>query len=194
MLSKEKAKFLREFFQKPGAVGAVLPSSRTLAVRMVDWIDWPNVRTVIEYGPGTGAFTGHILSHKHAESRFFAIEINPSFVAALGERYPRVRVYQDSVKNVKAICHQEGIEEVDAIVCGLPWAAFGEEDQAEMLNAMMAVLKPGGQFATFAYLQGLLLPAGRRFRSKLCDCFSQIDSSRTAWLNFPPALVYRCRR
>ena len=59
---------------------------------------------------------------------------------------------------------------------------------------MMAVLRPGGQFATFAYLQGLLLPAARRFRANLGRSFSQVERSPTAWTNLPPAFVYRCRR
>ena len=194
MSIKERGKFLFQFFRTPGVVGAVLPSSRGLAQRMVEWIDWANVRTVIEYGPGTGSFTGQILASKEPGSRFLAIEINPDFVAALAERYPDVQVHQDSVTNVERICRQEGIDQVDAIICGLPWAAFSEENQSQMMEAMMSVLKPGGQFVTFAYLQGLLLPAGRRFKRKLNQSFSEIEKSKTAWLNFPPAFVYRCRR
>ena len=83
---------------------------------------------------------------------------------------------------------------MDAIVCGLPWAVFGEEDQSDILRGMAAVLRPGGEFATFAYLQGLLLPAAGRFQRKLHRHFSRIERSRTAWMNFPPALVYRCRK
>lgn len=194
MWLKERARFLKEFASRPGVVGAVAPSSRSLAAKMLDWIDWPNVRTVVEYGPGTGAFTGQILRRMHAEARFFAIEINPAFAATLAQRYPGVRVHQDSVKNVGTLCDREGFEEVDAVICGLPWAAFSEPDQEDFLSAMTTVLKPGGQFATFAYLQGLLLPAGRRFRRKLDRYLSGVKLSTTAWLNLPPAFVYRCRR
>jgi phospholipid N-methyltransferase len=59
---------------------------------------------------------------------------------------------------------------------------------------MMTVLRPGGQFVTFAYLHGLPLPAGRRFANRLPEYFSEISRSRTVWMNLPPALVYRCRR
>ena len=53
---------------------------------------------------------------------------------------------------------------------------------------------PGGQFATFAYLQGLLLPAGQRFKDKLAQSFSKVEKSPTVWRNLPPAFVYRCTK
>jgi len=186
--------FLVEFLRRPGTVGAVAPSSSQLAAKMVEWIDWAHVKGAIEYGPGTGAFTSEILNRLAPEARFFAIEINPQFVARLHQRHPELRVYQESVAKVRSLCRQEGIDRVEAILCGLPWAAFSDADQTAYLDAMMTVLAPGGQFVTFAYLQGLLLPAGRRFRSKLRAYFSEVSTSRTAWRNLPPAFVYRCRR
>lgn len=192
MSLREKTRFLSEFVKTPGVVGAVAPSSASLARKMVEWIDWPEARTVIEYGPGTGVFTERIRRRLHPGGRFLAIEINPLFAARLARRYPDVRVHQDCVRNVEAVCRRDGVTQVDAIVCGLPWAVFGDEAQTDILRGMTAVLKPGGQFATFAYVQGLLLPAARRFQSKLRGHFSRIERSRIAWANFPPARVYRC--
>ena len=161
---------------------------------MVEWIDWPNLQAVVEYGPGTGSFTRAILEAKRRESRCFAIELEPAFVAILKRRFPGVVVHQDSVANVRALCDREGIEQVDAIISGLPWAAFPESLQTQFLDAAMSVLKPGGQFVTFAYLQGLLLPAGKRFRRMLQRYFAEVGTSGVVWFNLPPAFVYRCRR
>ena len=68
---------------------------------------------------------------------------------------------KDSVTNVAELCQRESMEKVDAIICGLPWASFSESLQSEIMDAMLEVLAPGGQFATFAYWQGVVLPAGR---------------------------------
>ena len=73
--------------------------------------------------------------------------------------------------NVATLCQQESMDHVDAIVCGLPWASFSDALQREIMEAMLDVLQPSGQFATFAYWQGLLLPAGRRFAG-FADRFS----------------------
>jgi phospholipid N-methyltransferase len=190
----DKARFVGEFLSKPRSVGAIAPSSARLARRMIDWIDWPNVNTVIEYGPGTGAFTPHILARLRPDARFMAIEINPAFADTLARRFPEISIHRESVADVRAICDREGIDSVDAVVCGLPWASFADDQQSEYLEAMMTVLRPGGRFATFAYLSGLLLTAGRRFRRRLRDHFSQVDTSETVWRNLPPAFAYRCRR
>ena len=71
---------------------------------------------------------------------------------------------------------------------------FPDDLQERILDAMIRVMPPGGVFVTFAYLQGLMLPAGRRFRRNLKRRFSNVETSDVIWLNLPPAVVYRCVR
>lgn len=188
------AQFLKAFLRNSGQVGAIAPSSPQLAQMMVDWFDWEEIENVVEYGPGTGVFTEKIEEHRREGSRFFAIEMDPELARITRERCPEVTVHTDSVTNVGQLCNGAGIDRVNAILCGLPWAAFPESLQDECLDAMFEVLPEGGQFATFAYWQGLLLPAGQRFRRKLKERFREVQFSPTAWKNLPPAFVYRCVR
>lgn len=186
--------FFREFLKRPGTTGAIKPSSRGLAEAMTTWIDWGRTRSVVEYGPGTGVFTEKILSLKRSETRFVAVEVNINFVNRLRDRFPSLEVFHDSVENIRLICNRSGIQEVDVILCGLPWASFSRDVQVRYLTATMSVLGEGSQFGTFAYLQGLLLPAGRRFRRTLAESFDRVTTSPTVWRNLPPAFVYRCWR
>lgn len=186
--------FLSQFVFRPKSTGAVAPSSRFLAREMVACIDWPNVGCVVEYGPGTGVVTEQIIDLVRPEAQFMAIELNPRFVEIVKTRFPTVLVHHESVANVSAVCDKESVGRVDAVVSGLPWSVFSEDQQTEYLDAMMQVLPEGGQFVTFAYLQGTLLPAGRRFRKKLGEYFGQVTTTRTVWRNLPPAFVYSCRR
>jgi phosphatidylethanolamine/phosphatidyl-N-methylethanolamine N-methyltransferase len=188
------SKFLGEFLLHPTTTGAIAPSSKYLAQTMVSWINLPAAKTVLEYGPGTGAFTDSIVRSMPPNGRFAAIELNERLAELFRQRHPSLTLVQDSVANVAAICRKLGFQSVDCIVCGLPWASFQEALQTEILNQMMSVLGPKGQFVTFAYLQGLLLPAGRRFASLLPRYFSQVTKSRTVWRNLPPAFVYQCQR
>ena len=185
--------FLSAFFSQPRQVGAILPSSRALARCMADGIDWTQVDALLEFGPGTGVFTREIVRRARPSARLVAIEINPQMAARLQGRFPRVRVHADSVAQAVALCHSDGIDQVDAILSGLPWAVFSPADQANFMRAATDVLKPGGQFVTFAYLQGLLLPAAKRFRGLLEQTFRQVTTSRVVWKNVPPALAYYCR-
>ncbi len=191
---REQLLFLKTFLRHPTQVGAIAPSSEGLVKMMVDGIDWSAARGVVEYGPGTGVFTAGIVNRMEPGTTFFAIERSPSLVQATRQRCPGADIVEDSVTNVRQRCAERGLHQVDAIVCGLPWASFSQSLQQEIMDAMFSVLKPGGQFATFAYLQGLALPAGRRFARHLSANFSVVQKSPTVWRNLPPAFVYRCVR
>ena len=186
--------FLAEFLRRPREVGAVLPSSTHLAKEMVASIPWDQTDVVVEIGPGTGAFTGEILSQARDDTRYMAIEINGRLAAKLRRQFPSVAVHVESVSNIARLCRDQGIQDVDVIVSGLPWAIFSVEQQRSYVEAVCSVLKPGGDFVTFAYLQGILLPAGRQFRRLLEEQFGDVVLSNVVWLNIPPAVVYRCRR
>jgi phospholipid N-methyltransferase len=194
MPTRGHGRFVAQFVRHPKLIGAVVPSSAALARRVVASMDWTNVDSALEYGAGTGVVTKYILSRLRPGAKFVAIEINSTFAAVLREQFPGVAVSQDSVANVASVCEQHGLETVDAIVSGLPWASFSDQEQTTYLDATMSVLKPEGQFVTFGYWQGLLLPAGRRFKKKLRRYFTEVRRSKPIWANVPPAFLYRCRR
>jgi phosphatidylethanolamine/phosphatidyl-N-methylethanolamine N-methyltransferase len=191
---RDYVQFIAAFAAKPSTVGAIVPSSEGLCRRMVEWIDWSSVKTVVECGPGTGVFTAYVLSCTVPGTRFFAVEINPKFVDVLRKRFPDLCVYHEDVVNIRHLCTRAGVGEVEAIISSLPWASLSDEVQTSYLDAMCTVLGPGGRLATFAYVPGLLMPAAKRFRHKLYQRFSEVRISKTTWLNLPPAFVYQCRR
>lgn len=194
MIARDYRRFFSEFLSHPKAVGSLSPSSTNLARHLADSVDWDKASTILEYGAGTGVITEEIVSRLPSQTQFYAIEISTKFADILRQRFPGVCVLEGSVERAKTLCENHGVQRVDAIVSGLPWAAFSESDQNTYLAATMDVLKPGGQFITFGHLQGLLLPAGRRFRKKLSNYFSEVRISKPVWGNLPPAFFYCCRR
>src|SRR5262249_37737314 len=119
-----------------------------LAEAMVESLDLGSAGAVLEYGPGTGPFTPYVLERLNNDCRFVAIERNATLAQQFRLRFPDVQLVQDSVENVRAICNRAGIDSVDCIVCGLPWAAFRDDLQKRLLDAMMTVLRKNGQFVT----------------------------------------------
>ena len=188
--------FIKEFVSQPLVIGAVAPSSRFLARKMLDGAALSAAGTVVEYGPGTGAFTDHILRGLPAECRYLAIELNPSMARLWRERHPGRTLYRNSVANVERLCRREGIDEggVDLIFSGLPWASFPDELQEQVLEATLRVLRPGGQLITFGYRVGTWLPKGKRFYQRLPGYFSDVQRSEWEWRNLPPAFVVRCTK
>ena len=179
-------------------VGAIAPSSRHLAAAMLETIDFKPGLRLAEYGPGTGPFTDAILRRVHAARpggvTFFAVERNEELASVLRGRFPDLRLTVDSVENIERVCQEQGVDNLDAIVSGLPWASFPEELQRRILDATVRVLRPGGQLVTFAYQIGRYTKAGKRFARLLPTYFSSVSRSRLVWRNMPPAYVLRCVR
>ena len=192
--SRDLLSFWSAFVGSPRRIGAIAPSSLALAGRMLAGVDWDQVGTAVECGPGTGPFTGPILRELRPSARLVALEIDPSLAARLRRRFPGLAVHACSVAELPRILREEGAGPADIIFSSLPWAAFPRAEQAELLAAIVASLAPGGRFVTFAYLQGLLLPSGRWFRDLLERNFADVSRSSVAWGNLPPAFAYRCRR
>jgi len=186
--------FFRAFLRNKSQVGALTPSGEKLADAMVDWLDWDSIRSVVEFGPGTGVFTEKILTKMQEDTRFFAVERDEHLAEITRERCPSATVYTECVSNIAKLCEKEGLDKVDAVISGLPWAVFPESLQKELLEEMKGVLKPGGRFVTFAYLQGMILPAAQRFRKLLKKEFGDVHQSPVVWQNAPPAFVYRCTK
>ena len=184
----------REFLKSPNKVGAIAPSSPYLANAMLDQLHWDKLTNVVEYGPGTGAISKHLLKRVGDHQKLFAVELNASFVPVLNQKLPTLKVFNESVSDIRRICDREGVDWVDGIISGLPWTVFPEPLQEELLNATLSVLAEGGQFVTFAYFHGLPLQNARRFRKRLKENFSNVTISQVVWRNFPPAIFYSCRK
>jgi phospholipid N-methyltransferase len=189
-----KGQFLREFFRHPSATWAIAESSRELTELITDTADLSQASVVMEFGSGTGVFTERILEKTSGNTTTIVLEVNPNFVEATRRRCPRATVFQDSAVNAAHHLKSAGIQQCDRIICGLPWAGFSQSLQDQLLDTIMEVLEPGGKFLTFAYLHGLLLPSGRRFRRSLSSRFHKTWKTPVIWKNLPPAFVYCAER
>jgi phospholipid N-methyltransferase len=185
--------FLRQFAHSPRTVGAVLPSSAALARAMLAPIDFAAARTIVEFGPGTGAFTRAIAARLSPDHRYLGIELNAEFVRELARTFPGLRFVHGSVADLLPILEAHGIASVDAVICGLPWASLPMSLQKTVFAGLGRVLVPGGVFVTFAYLQSLVLPAARSLRRQLRLNFAQVMRTPVVWGNVPPAFAYICR-
>ena len=186
--------FLRQFVRSPRTVGAVMPSSASLARAMLAPIDFAAARTIVEFGPGSGAFTGEIAKRLKPGCRYLGIELNPAFVRTLALAYPGLAFVHGSVADLARILALQGIETIDAIVCGLPWATLPVSLQERVFAAIDDVLVPGGVFVTFGYVQSLVLPGAQALRRRLRHGFAEVARSPVVWRNVPPAFAYICRR
>jgi phospholipid N-methyltransferase len=192
---KESILFLKNFVTKPATMGAIVPSSKFLADEIVRQAGVAQANLVLEFGAGTGSFTEKIIKIKKDDAHFVAVERNAELVGILKGKFPDENIVWDSIENIEEVLNRLGIQgKADCIVCGLPWASFNEKLQKRLLDTTHDILKDGGVFTTFAYLQGLLLPAGQKFKKNINERFSKVEKSTVVWRNLPPAFVYRCTK
>jgi len=185
---------LGQFLCKPRITGAICPSSSGLGKMLCDEIELEKAKVVVELGPGTGAITKFIVERIAPDARFFSVELNKNVVSTFRKNFPKLKIYNDSASNLPNILKSEGIANADVIISGLPWAAFPDDLQEELLSAICEALPPNGMFTTFAYLQGRFLPAGCKFNKRLKQYFTTVKCSNIVWMNLPPAFVYRCQK
>jgi phospholipid N-methyltransferase len=187
--------FVSQFCRNPRTIGAIAPSSAKLAIKMLQPIDFQSACVIVEFGPGSGVFTKQVLQKiDRNKTIFFGLELNERMNRIACANTPEATIFQDSASQVHKYLQQFGVKHADAIISGLPWASFPESLQDEILTETVKGLPENGVFTTFAYLHGLILPSGVRFRKKLQQHFSKVETSPVVWRNLPPALVYWCRK
>lgn len=188
------AVFLGAFLRRPATMGAIAPSSQRLARVLAAVVPVAGRPVVVELGPGTGAVSAVIAQRLPPGGRHLAVELDPSMVAHLEATRPGLEVVAGDARQLGTLLAEHGVDHADAVVCGLPWALFDDATQAGILDGIAAAIGPTGAFTTFAYLQGMAMPAARRFRATLRERFDEVVVSATVWRNLPPAFVYVCRR
>lgn len=178
--------FFGQYIRNVRTVGAVAPSSRFLADKMLRQINFKTTKTIVEYGPGTGVFTTQLVARKNAATKLIIIEQNKAFYDVLLGRYNNeesVTVLHDSAVRIEEILKEQSIERVDYIVSGLPFAALPIEVSDAILKSTVRLIDVHGVFITFQYT---LLK-----KSFMLGFFNNIAVTREL-RNIPPAYVFVC--
>src|SRR5947209_13391500 len=97
----ERLRFLQMFLSAPRTVGAIAPSSPTLAACVVREAGVANANAIVELGGGTGSFTQSIVREAAETASILSIEVNPTFAEILAARFSRVHVVADSAEHLR---------------------------------------------------------------------------------------------
>ncbi|MGR6920516.1 class I SAM-dependent methyltransferase [[Actinomadura] parvosata] len=193
-MPNDTALFLGQFLRNPAAIGALAPSSRHLAAAVCAPVPEKGEPVVVELGPGTGPFTSEIQQRLGGRGHHLAVELNEPMARLLAERFPKVDVANEDATKLGQLLAARGLRMADVVVSGLPWAAFPDELQRELLGAVTGAMSPGAAFTTFSYIHAIPLSSARRFRALLAERFEEVVPGRTVWRNTPPAFVFHARR
>ncbi len=175
--------FLRGFLKHPVMVGSIIPSSRVLIEKMLRPVDWENTKLFVEYGPGVGTFTRHILANLPEDSTLLTIDTNPDFTKFLRESIddPRLVAVTGSAADVEDILADRGFDKADYVLSGLPFSTLPPGVGEAIAAATADAVRPGGAFLIY------------QFSPKVLDFikphFERIDRG-FEWVNVPPATLF----
>ncbi len=182
--------FFAKFLANPRLVGAIAPSSRFLARKMLEGLDLNSGVRIVELGPGSGSFTNEIFHALPDDGQFLGIERERAFVEILRERFTRGDFVLDSAARIREIADKRGLLPVDHIISGLPFASLPPRLTLEVLDGSGDGLRPGGTFSTVQYLHAYHFASARTFRIRMAERFGPIRRLCLEWRNLPPAYVF----
>ena len=198
--------FLREFLWNYPTTGAVLPSGRSLARALARYVGKDEgPKRILEVGPGTGPVTRRIIDRMGPEDRLDLVELNDAFVARLEDRLAGEPPFQTVAERVRVFhCPDENLprkDKYELMFSGLPLNNFQPDQVQRILDAMAALLAPGGILSFFEYIAIRRVKAvvsGRAGRERLrgigrvLDCVLGDGEIRRDWVwgNIPPAWVH----
>lgn len=184
-MTATKKEFRKQFWSQRNIVGAIAPSSRFLAKKMLQNIDFKNAKIIIELGPGTGVFTEEIISKMAPDAQLLVFEINDAFYHSLVGKIKdeRVHLIHDSAEKIEHYLSHHNLDKADVVVSSLPLAVFSPELRTGIITASKSALHTHGKYIQFQY--------SLQARTLLKKFYKRVNISFTP-LNFPPAFVYTC--
>ena len=146
--------FFIQFIKHPRTIGAIAPSGKALAAKMMEPIRFEHAGCIVEYGPGTGTFTRELIRRKKEDTKLLVIEQNEVFHQRLKREFAGekgVYLIQGSAENVNEYLAQYGIQTADYIVSGLPFTSLPESISKSVFQATRQAIGQTGRFITFQY-------------------------------------------
>lgn len=175
--------FLRGFIKHPVMVGSVIPSSKMLIDRMLGPVDWQNTKLFVEYGPGVGTFTEHVLARMAPDATLIAIDTNADFTEYLNGKFAdsRLVAVTGSAAHVRKIMADRGFDHADYILSGLPFSTLPPGVGPKIAIETAEALRPGGAFLVYQF--------SPKVRDFIAPYFDRIEKG-FEWRNIPPAQLF----
>ena len=175
--------FLRGFIKHPVMVGSVIPSSKVVIDKMLGPVDWANCKLFVEYGPGVGTFTEHILQRMAPDATLIAIDTNPDFTRFLRNKFADSRLFAvtGSAADVRQIIADCGFDHADYVLSGLPFSTLPAGVGPRIAEQTAEALRSGGAFLVYQF--------SPKVREYMAPHFQRIDRG-FEWLNIPPCHLF----
>ena len=176
--------FFRGFLKDPRQVGSVIPSSRFMERRIIEFSGLDDARVVVELGPGTGGTTRALLGAMRSDARLLAIDLDPAFteiVAAIDD--PRLIAHTGSAAEISEILKQHGLVGADVVISGIPFSTLPASVGTGIIESVRDSLSADGVFVAYQF---------RAEVARLAEgVFGPPRRSAPVPLNIPPMRIWQ---
>jgi phospholipid N-methyltransferase len=178
--------FLKAFLRDLD-VASVCPTSPVVVNHVLKRVDFRRRLVVVEYGPGTGAFTAQLLQRLTWDSKLLLIEKNGDFVRVLREKFgsdSRVHLFHASAERVEELLREIGESSADYIISGIPFSRIPKPQAMGIMQSTKRAIGDG------AFLVYQFLPSVKKLLSPVFAC---VTVKFMMW-NIPPLFLFVAQR
>lgn len=150
---------------------------------MIEKIDFSEINSIIELGPGSGVFTTEILKKCMPHAKVILMEIDEKYLYILKEKFPqRVFIENISAHRMDEIITKHQLDKVDLIISGLPF--LPKEIKTITDKRIQEQIEKGTIFRFFTYMPPIMKKVYKNFNPK------QVSF---VFRNLPPLWVFELR-
>ena len=178
---------MKAFLTQGKRIASFAPSSRFMARKILDGIDWARTRTIVELGAGTGPITVEMVKRARPDAKLVVIELDPPLCGRLRDRFrttPHVDVVLGDATRFGELLLERGIPNVDHVLSGLPLPSFPAPARDAILETSARTISAGGTFRQLTVMPLIYYKMYRRY-------FEHVRF-RFVPFNLPPGGVYVC--
>jgi phosphatidylethanolamine/phosphatidyl-N-methylethanolamine N-methyltransferase len=146
--------FLQRMVVSPKSIGAVLPSSKRLAIYMakeaLKSFDHSE-DYILEVGAGTGRMTRALLDLGLSPQKLLCVELDLKLHNYMAQKFSMVTTIQGNATNLATLIDREKQGKISTIISGIPMRNLSAIEQNLLVQAYLSVLKPMGSILQFTY-------------------------------------------
>lgn len=179
---------MKAFLQQGRKIASFAPSSRYMARKIIDGINWNDAKCIVELGAGTGPITAEVVKCLKPHTKLLVIELDPILCGRLKSRFHNVAnvdVVQGDATKFDRLLAERGLSKVDHVLSGLPLPSFPKDLRNAVLETSSRTLTSNGTFRQLTVMPLIYYRLYARY-------FHDVQF-RFVPLNLPPGGVYVCR-
>jgi phospholipid N-methyltransferase len=172
---------IREFI-KDKKVGAAFSTGKHVIKKMLGNIDFDKANSLVEYGPGKGVITKHLLERMRKDAVLFVFETNEMFIKELlNISDKRLVIINEGAEDARTILkNRYKINKVDYVISTIPFTFFDRRKRKRIITKTYNMLNENGKFITYQYSGLIYQLLKQKFQQTQCIA---------ALINIPPAII-----